>query len=61
VGELDGEPVVIIMQRGVDTWTAYSVVSLDLAGHQIARIRDYSHCPWARWRDIDFSDPTSER
>ena len=46
VGELDSELVVIIMQRGVDTWTPYSVVYLDLAGHQIDHIRDYSHCPW---------------
>src|SRR5262244_2026016 len=46
VGELDSELVVIIMQLGVDTWTPYSVVYLDLAGHQIDHIRDYSHCPW---------------
>jgi len=46
VGELDSELVVIIMQRAVDTWTPYSLVYLDLAGHQIDHIRDYSHCPW---------------
>jgi RNA polymerase sigma-70 factor (ECF subfamily) len=46
VGEVDGELVVIIMERGVDTWTAYSVVRLDVTGHQIDRVRDYVHCPW---------------
>lgn len=45
-GELDGEPVVIILQRGADTWTPYSVVRLDVTRHHIARIRDYIHCPW---------------
>ncbi len=46
VGEVDGEPVVMILQRGTDTWTPYSVVRLDVDGQQIKRIRDYAHCPW---------------
>jgi RNA polymerase sigma-70 factor, ECF subfamily len=46
VGEVDGEPVIIILQRGADTWTPYSVVRLDVEGHQIDRVRDYAHCPW---------------
>jgi RNA polymerase sigma-70 factor, ECF subfamily len=45
-GEVDGDPVIIVLQRGTDTWTPYSVVRLDVEGQQINRIRDYAHCPW---------------
>lgn len=46
LGEVDGEPVVVILQRGADTWTPYSVIRLDVAGNQIQHIVDYVHCPW---------------
>jgi RNA polymerase sigma-70 factor (ECF subfamily) len=46
VGEVDGEPAVIILERGADTWTPYSAVRLDLAGQRIERIVDYRRCPW---------------
>lgn len=46
LGEVDAVPVVIILERGADTWRPYSMVRLDWAGHQIVRIRDYVHCPW---------------
>src|SRR5215470_15747077 len=46
VGEVDGEPVVIMLQRGPDTWTPYSVVRLNVTGQSIDRILDYVHCPW---------------
>jgi len=46
LGEVDSEPVVIILQRGTDTWTPYSVVRFDVEGQQINSIRDYAHCPW---------------
>lgn len=45
-GEVDGEPVVLILQRGTDTWTPYSVVRLKVIGQHIDRIVDYAHCPW---------------
>jgi RNA polymerase sigma-70 factor (ECF subfamily) len=45
-GEVDGEPVVIILRRGADTWTPYAIVRIILAGQQIDRIVDYAHCPW---------------
>src|SRR5262249_775458 len=45
-GEVDGEPVVIILQRGADTWTPYSVIRLNVTGQYIDRILDYVHCPW---------------
>lgn len=57
LGELDGEPVVIILQRGVDTWTPYSAIRFDVVGQQIERIVDYIHCPWvlATATDVTFA------
>ena len=46
VCEVDGEPVVVMLQRGADTWTPYSMVRLSLTGQRIDRIVDYAHCPW---------------
>src|SRR5260370_11386226 len=46
LGELDGEPVVIILQRGADTWTSYSAIRMNVIGQKIERIGDYIHCPW---------------
>jgi RNA polymerase sigma-70 factor (ECF subfamily) len=46
LGEVDGEPVVVVLQRGADTWTPYSLVRLSVIGQQIDRIVDYVHCPW---------------
>ncbi len=46
LGELDGEPVVIILQRGADTWTLHSAIRLEVIGERIERIVDYIHCPW---------------
>jgi len=46
MGDVDGEPVVIILQRGADTWTPYSIVRLSVIGQHINRVVDYVHCPW---------------
>jgi RNA polymerase sigma-70 factor (ECF subfamily) len=46
LGELDGGPVILILQRGADTWTTYSVIRMDVAGGRVERIVDYIHCPW---------------
>jgi RNA polymerase sigma-70 factor (ECF subfamily) len=46
LGELDGEPVVIILQRGADTWTSYSAIRMNAIGQKIDQIADYIHCPW---------------
>lgn len=45
-GEVDGEPVIIILERGADTWTPYSMIRMNLAAGHIDRIVDYVHCPW---------------
>jgi RNA polymerase sigma-70 factor (ECF subfamily) len=46
LGEVDGELVVIILERGADTWAAHSAIRLDVVGQSIERIVDYVHCPW---------------
>jgi RNA polymerase sigma-70 factor (ECF subfamily) len=44
--EMDGETVIAVLRRGADTWSPHSYVRLRIAGQQIDRIVDYSHCPW---------------
>jgi len=46
VGDVDGEPLVIILRRGADTWVPHSAVRLVVIGQRIERIVDYIHCPW---------------
>jgi RNA polymerase sigma-70 factor, ECF subfamily len=46
VGELDGEPAVIILRRGADTWRSYSVIRFEVMDQRIECIVDYIHCPW---------------
>jgi len=46
LGELDGEYVVIVLQRGADTWTPHSAIRFEVIGQRIERIVDYIHCPW---------------
>jgi RNA polymerase sigma-70 factor (ECF subfamily) len=46
VGEVDGEPAIITLHRGADTWTPRSAVRLEWAAGHIVRIVDYTHCPW---------------
>ena len=46
VGELDGEPMVIILGRETDAWIPRAVVRLDVTDRRITRIADYLHCPW---------------
>jgi RNA polymerase sigma-70 factor (ECF subfamily) len=46
VGEVDGEPAVIILQRDADTWRYYSAIRMTVAADKVERIADYIHCPW---------------
>ena len=46
LGEVDGEPAVVILRRGADTWTPHSVIRFDVNGESVNRIVDYIHCPW---------------
>jgi RNA polymerase sigma-70 factor (ECF subfamily) len=44
--EVDGESVIVVLERGADTWTPHAIVRFDLANGQIVHIVDYTHCPW---------------
>jgi RNA polymerase sigma-70 factor (ECF subfamily) len=46
VGDVDGEPAVILLHRGADEWTPHSLVHLDVTGDRITGITDYWHTPW---------------
>jgi RNA polymerase sigma-70 factor, ECF subfamily len=46
IGEVDGEPVVIVMRHGAETYEPYAIVRITLVGQQIGSIVDYAHCPW---------------
>jgi RNA polymerase sigma-70 factor (ECF subfamily) len=46
LGEVDGEPVVIVLRRGVDAWTSHSAIRMSVINDRISRITDYIHCPW---------------
>ena len=46
LGALDGEPVIVILQRGADTWTTYSVIRMNVVDDKVQSISDYIHCPW---------------
>jgi RNA polymerase sigma-70 factor (ECF subfamily) len=45
-GDVDGEPAIIVLERGADAWTPQAIVRLDLSDRHIVRIVDYTHCPW---------------
>jgi len=46
LGEVDGETIVIVLRRDIDTWTPYAAIRLNVSAQQIDRIVDYAHCPW---------------
>src|SRR6266478_7847447 len=46
VGEVDGEPVIIRLQRDTEGWAPKGIVRLDVTDRRIMRILDYGHCPW---------------
>jgi len=46
MGEIEGEPVIVILQRGADTWMTYSAIRMNVVASRVERIVDYIHCPW---------------
>lgn len=46
VGEVDGEPVVLLQYRKADGVEGEAVVRLEVIDQRIVRIGDYLHCPW---------------
>lgn len=61
MGEVDGEPAAIILQRGADTWTSYSLVRLMMNERQVDAIVDYAHCPWVISATTSISTGTADR
>jgi RNA polymerase sigma-70 factor (ECF subfamily) len=45
-GDVDGEPVIILLHRRTDGWTPHALVHLEIADDRITRIADYQHTPW---------------
>ena len=46
VGEVDGEPAVIVLEPGPGGWVPQALVRVELSEGRIVRITDYTHCPW---------------
>lgn len=46
VGEVDGEPAVVVLRQSGGEWRTYGIVRVNIADHRIAGVADYSHCPW---------------
>lgn len=46
VGEVDGEPVIIILGEETGEWKPQAVLRLEVVDRRVARIADYIHCPW---------------
>jgi len=46
VGNVDGEPAVIIHSWDGSRWTPTSLVHFEIANDRIVHIADYIHCPW---------------
>lgn len=46
VGNVDGEPAVIIHFWDGSRWTPTSLAHVDITNDRIVRIADYIHCPW---------------
>ena len=47
LGEVDGEPSIILLNQRSGAWEIEGIIRLDIGrADQIERISDYQHCPW---------------
>jgi hypothetical protein len=47
VGEVDGEPGIVLLHFRDDAWEIAGVIRVEVGGDgRIGRIADYQHCPW---------------
>ena len=46
VAEVEGELAVVTFRQIDSTWTAHSIVRLDVVDGRIVRVADFDHCPW---------------
>lgn len=60
VGEIDGEPTIVILYRQGDAWLPHGIVRLDLSDGRVIGIGDYMHCPWivSAARSFEFETPS---
>jgi len=45
-GQVDGEPVLIVLQRGADVWAPQAIIRIGTSDRKVVSIVDYTHCPW---------------
>jgi RNA polymerase sigma-70 factor (ECF subfamily) len=60
LGEVDGEPAIILLHRTDDEWTPHSLIDLEVMDNRITRILDFSHTPWILHAatSVRVSEPT---
>ena len=47
LGEVDGEPSIILLNIRDGAWEIEGIIRLDIGAHgRIERICDFQHCPW---------------
>ena len=46
VGEVDGEPAIIVLVPGPGGWVPQALVRVEVVDGHIVSITDYTHCPW---------------
>jgi len=46
VGEVDGEPQIILLHRHADGWAPHSAIHAEITRNRITRVADFWHTPW---------------
>lgn len=46
VGEVDGEPAIVVLRQEHDVWTPSSIIRARMVDDYITQVVDYRHCPW---------------
>jgi hypothetical protein len=46
VGDVDGEPAIIVLEPGPGGWVPQALVRIEVVEGRIVGITDYTHCPW---------------
>jgi RNA polymerase sigma-70 factor (ECF subfamily) len=60
LGEVDGEPAIILLHRRADAWAPHSLIHLEVVENRITRILDFWHTPWILQSatSVRVSEPT---
>jgi RNA polymerase sigma-70 factor (ECF subfamily) len=46
LGELDGEPAIVVLHERGGEWVPHTCVDLEIVAGRVTRIADYGHTPW---------------